>query len=61
LERLYVAMKRIGSHLRENPGHAFLDSSRETAEVLLGIGTEPTNPIHVLYRPMAAFSLGVSV
>jgi len=41
-ECLYVAMEWIGSHLRKNPSHAFLDSSWETAEVLLGIGTEPT-------------------
>jgi hypothetical protein len=61
LESLYVAMERIDSHLRENPSHAFLDSSWETAKVLLGIGTEPTDPIHVLCRPMAASSLGVSV
>ena len=61
LERLYVAMEWIGSHLRKNPSHASLDSSWEAAKVLLGIGTEPTDPIHVLCRPMAASSLGVSV
>ena len=61
LECLYVAMEWIGSHLRENASHALLDSSWETAKVLLGIGSEPTDPIHVLCRPMAASSLGVSV
>jgi hypothetical protein len=47
LESLYVALEWIGRHLRKDAGDAFLNGRRETVEILLSIGAEPTGPIHV--------------
>jgi len=60
MEGLYVALEGVGSHLREDAGHAPLNSFREAPKVSLSIGAELTDPTHLLYRPTLASSLGVS-